>query len=403
MKANLKFIIGITVLLGILVYLKTLAPQNTNWTPTYSDNNKIPFGTWILRNSLEDLFPESTIIDNSQSFYEGQNNNGTNTNLLIITSDFNPDSLDLMVLFHRAEQGAEILIASKYWPRDLIDPLHLEIERLQINVRDSATNLQSRVGKKWGPEYHFTKLIQIGYFELPDSTDAIPLGKGNNHINFVKVPYGKGHFLLHIQPQVFTNYHLLYNDHHYLEEVLAWLPQNGEPLEWDEYYKPFRRESSSPLKIILSIEALRTAYWTLLIGLLLYILSNIQRRQRPIPVVRPKANLSLDFVQTIGLLYFNQRNHKDLVKKIFVVFSEHISSKYFIRIEFTPEFYRKLALKSNVSEKVINRIFTRYETLVNKDRVYEDELIQFNALIEIFHHKSNKPVETHALKNNKTL
>jgi|GEM_PF-1437836 len=390
MNAKLKQIIGIAALLGILIYLKTLVPPETDWTPTYSGRDKIPFGTWVLQNSFEDLFPGSIVKVNTESFYERWNNDSTNCNLFIITTNFNPDSLDLDVLFQKAKNGSQILIAGSRWSKELTNSLQIEFKNSHTNILDSATTLQNRDGTDWGKEYHFTKLIQTGWFELPDSTDAIPLGKGNNRINYVQVPYGKGSFFLHAQPQVFTNYHLLYNDHHYLEEALAWLPKNNNQIEWDEYYKPFRRESHSPVKVILSLKALRAAYWTLLIGLLLYILTNIGRRQRPIPVLPPKANLSLDFVQTIGFLYFNQKNHKDLAKKIFIVFSEHIRSKYFIRIESTPAFYQKLALKSAVSEQLITRIFTRHEALSAKERVYEDELVQFNGLIELFYKEGRK-------------
>ncbi len=402
MNAKLKYSMGIAVLFGILIYLKILIPGETNWTPTYSGKDKIPFGTWILLNSFDDLFPGSTVKVNSESFYERWNKDSSTCNLFIITNDFSPDSLDMDALFRKVKNGSDILIASNRWAKEFTDSLNIKIERVHTNLLDSATTLQNREGKQWGKEYHFTKLIQTSWFELPDTTDAIPLGKGNNHINYVQVPYGRGYFFLHSQPLVFTNYHLLYNDHHYLEEVLTWLPKNDNQTEWDEYYKPFRSESHSPIKVILSLTALRAAYWTLLIGLILYILTNIRRRQRPIPVLPPKANLSLDFVQTIGLLYFNQKNHKDLVKKIFVVFSEQISSKYLIRLEFTPEFYQKLALKSAVSGQIITRIFTRYEVLSAKERVYEDELVQFNALIELFYKESRKASAQSIERNKKT-
>ncbi|MEN6455693.1 MAG: hypothetical protein ABFD10_15695, partial [Prolixibacteraceae bacterium] len=170
-------------------------------------------------------------------------------------------------------------------------------------------------------------------------------------------------------------------------------------IEWDEYYKPFGSRNESPIKIILSLKSLRAAYWTLLTGLVLYMLTNIRRRQRPIPVLPPKANLSLDFVRTIGLLYFHQKNHQDLVKKIFVSFSEYIHSKYFICHEFTPSFYQKLAMKSGVGEQLITRIFTQYEALSTRERVYEDDLIRFNGFIELFYRESRKASKQAIQKN----
>ena len=400
MNNKLKYILGITILFGILVYLKTIAPRETNWTPTYSANDKVPFGTWVLRNSLEDLFPKSYIKNINKSFYEDQNKDSSTCNLFIITNLFNPDSLDLDVLFRKAANGSNILIASEIISNKLTDSLKVSVKRMGTNVLDSTTVLQNWNGAEWGEKYHFRRLIQTSWLELSDATKAIVLGKGNNRINYIKVHYGRGNFFLHTQPLAFTNYHLLYNDHHYLEEVLGWFPKNIKQITWNEYYKPFHIKSQSPIKIILSVKPLRAAYWTLIIGLALYILINIRRRQRPIPIFPPKENLTMDFVQTIGLLYFNQKNHKDLIKKIFAIFSEYISSNYFIRIEFSSAFYQKLALKSGVSEKIVNRIFTHYETLSIKEQVYESELIQFNRLIEIFYAESSKPV-TSKLTNKK--
>ncbi len=399
MRAKLKYGIGIAVLLGVLLYLKTLVPPETDWRQTYSCMDKIPFGTWILRNSLDDLFPHPIIKVNRKSFYERWAHDSTTCTVFIITNRFRPESPDLNALLQKVKKGSQVLIASDVWPKELTDSLKITFKSLHRNILDSVITLQNLTGKSRDREYRFKKLIQSGWFELSDTTTVIPLGKGNNQVNYVQVPYGKGSFFLHAQPQVFTNYHILYNDHHYLEEVLASLPETEGVVEWDEYYKPFGSRNESPIKIILSLKALRAAYWTLLTGLVLYVLTNIRRRQRPIPVLPPKTNLSLDFVRTIGLLYFNQKNHQDLVKKIFVPFSEYIHSKYFIRYEFTSSFYQKLAMKSAVGEQLITRIFNQYEVLSTKERVYEEELVRFNGFVELFYRESRKASGQNKQKN----
>lgn len=399
MRAKLKYGIGMAVLLGILLYLKTLVPPETDWRQTYSCMDKVPFGTWILRNSLDDLFPHPVIKVNRKSFYERWTHDSTTCTVFIITNRFRPESPDLNALLQKVKEGSQVLIASDTWSKALTDSLNITFKSLHGNILDSVIRLQNLTGKNRDKEYRFKKLIQSGWFELPDTTAVIPLGKGNNQVNYVQVPYGKGSFFLHAQPQVFTNYHILYNDHHYLEEVLASLPESNGEIEWDEYYKPFGSRNESPIKIILSLKALRAAYWTLLTGLVLYVLANIRRRQRPIPVLPPKTNLSLDFVRTIGLLYFHQKNHQDLIKKIFVSFSEYIHSKYFIRHEFTSSFYQKLAMKSAVGEQLIARIFNQYQVLSTKERVYEDELIRFNGFIELFYRESRKASKQAIQKN----
>lgn len=391
MNGKLKYSIIAAVLLGILVYLESIAPHETNWTPTFSGNDKIPYGTWVLRHSLEDLFPGTNIEPINESFYQHWGKSGADSsNLIIITGDFEPDSLDLDILYQKAAKGADIFIASRQWPKSLTDSLKFSTNHLYGNLLDSVTTMQILTENGWSKKIQLKKLIQQVWFDLPDSTSITPLGTGNGKANYIKIPYGDGNFLLHSQPLAFTNDPILYNDNSYQELVLAWMANKTSKLEWDEYYKPYRIESSSPLKVLLSKKALRAAYWTLLIGLVLYVFTNIRRRQRAIPVLNAKANLSLEFVQTIGLLYHNRKDHKDLVQKIFAVYAEYVTSKYFIRIEFSPATYEKLALKSGVSRKIVTQLFERYEVLSKKEHVYEDELFRFNSLVEAFYQESQR-------------
>lgn len=390
MKSNRNFIIGMLLLLSLLVYLETIAPKQTDWRPTFSARDKIPFGTWVLRNSLDDLFPGKRVHEIDRSFYEDLDTDSAACDILVITSNFAPDTLDMLALMDKVDLGSTALIAADYWPKSFTDTLGVVLNQIKTNVLDTVSHLQTKSGKGWGPSYTFKKLIQNSWFEVPDSGKIVVLGRENEKANFIKVPFGNGMFLLHAQPLAFTNYHILYNEHQYLEEVLAWLGSPERQLDWDEYYKPFRTESGSPIRVILSIAPLRAAYWTLIIGLILYIVTNFRRRQRPIPLIRPKANYSLDFVNTIGQLYFNQKNHKDLTTKIFTAFSEYISSKYFIRIEFTDDFYRRLSAKSGVDLQIVTMIFTAYQTLAGKTRISEEELFRFNELVEQFYRQSRQ-------------
>ncbi len=391
MKGYLKYIILLVALFAILVYLETIAPKDVDWRQTFSARDKIPFGTWVLHDELKTLYPETEVKDITTSFYEYEKQTSeTNNSIVIITNIFRPDSLDMSFLYDKARAGADVLIAANFVETDILDSLGLEI-RHDLNFRiDSITSLQLWDGSGWGEPFQFEKNAQSAWFELADSSLAVPLGLGNDSINFVKIPYGDGNFLLHSAPLAFTNYHLLYSDHHYQEQLLSWFSVPTGTLEWDEYYKPFRVDSRSPLKMILTDRSLRAAYWTLLIGLIIYIIMNVLRRQRIIPMLKPKNNMSLDFVQTIGLLYYNRKDHKDLVLKIFTGFSEYINSKYFLRFEYSEAFYQKLALKSGVSEKITRMIFSRYKILSEKKQVFEDELLQFNDLVEQFYRESKQ-------------
>ena len=67
------------------------------------------------------------------------------------------------------------------------------------------------------------------YFSKLDSSITTVLGYQKfdsiKRINFVKIAHGFGTIYLHLQPIVFTNYHLLKKDNHkYASAVFSYLP-----------------------------------------------------------------------------------------------------------------------------------------------------------------------------------
>ena len=54
----------------------------------------------------------------------------------------------------------------------------------------------------------------------------------------------------------------------------------------------------------------------------------MRRKQRYIPVVAKPKNDSLDFVKTIGRLYYDKGDHKNLSRKMGAFFLEHVRSRY---------------------------------------------------------------------------
>ncbi len=399
MKGRLGYIIGLLALLVVLVFAESVVPKEADWRATYAKRDKIPFGTFVLRQSLTDLFPDYEVNDIDRSFFqEWLDESFEDGSLLVITQNFYPDSLDLSLLFDRVARGNTALIAAENFSQSLVDSLDIHFA-YNFTLKDTVSNLQCLGKNNWGPSFRFDKMSTNQWFEIDSVSNAEAIGKSNQKINFIRVPYGDGFFLLHSQPKVFTNFHVLYNDHQYQERVLSWLDSDLKKLDWDEYYKPFRLEANTPLKVILSIPALRAAYWTLLIGLFLYIISNMRRRQRAIPVVPPKMNLSLDFVQTIGLLYFDTKDHKNLATKMFAVFTEHIHSQYLLRIEQSDAFYKQLAAKSGTPEKLIRSIFDRHRLIQAKMQITEADLMTFNKEIEQFYQLSSQGITKTKLEN----
>ena len=201
---------------------------------------------------------------------------------------------------------------------------------------------------------------------------------------------GLGCFYIHSYPLAFTNYYLLKNNNYeYVVKCLSYLPNNL--IFWDEYYKPFKQEKAkTPLRFILSVPAYKWAYYVAIFSLLIYIIFVGKREQRVIPVIIPLKNLSLDFAKTVGSLYYQQRNHKDLAEKKMTYFLEKIRAHYFMPTNLTNDsFQAKLSFKSNVPAETVQAIFNIYFKQIREHHsINEQTLIAFNKELELFYSQS---------------
>jgi hypothetical protein len=108
-----------------------------------------------------------------------------------------------------------------------------------------------------------------------------------------------------------------------------------------------------------------------------------KRKQRIIPIIAPLKNTSMEFVETIGLLYYNQSNHLNLANKKIQYLMEHIRSHFFLQTDILDEiFFEQLADKSKLSIETIRGIFKQIRSIQNTRKLSEKELLDFNQNIE---------------------
>jgi hypothetical protein len=212
------------------------------------------------------------------------------------------------------------------------------------------------------------------------------LGYSNRrHANFLCIKYGMGRIFLHNNPYAFSNFYMLKPGHaEYAAKCLSYL--QGSQIVWDEYYKRNEADAQqASFRFILSREPLRWAYYITLASLLLYVLFNIKRKQRIIPVVDPYNNTSLEFTRLVGALYYNQADHKDILMKKVNYLLEFIRSRYQLDTSVTgDEFIRKLAAKSGIETERIAYLFALTNGARQKSRLSQQELIDLNQALYYF-------------------
>ena len=236
----------------------------------------------------------------------------------------------------------------------------------------------------------YTILNVFSEFTL-NSTDGKPTSvlatDNNQNAKLIRIQRGKGNIFISTTPLLFTNYNILYGNYRYPFVALSYL--RGNSIVWDEFYKPNKPEVSSPLRYILTQPALTAAYYLLMIAILFYLLFRGKRKQRVIPVILPHGNLSLEFANTLGQLYFNNGNNKDIALKKYNHFCDYLRNKFFVKnMSDDDEFCRQLSESSGVDFITVSHIF-KYARIINSHAwTSDEELIYFNSKIEEFYNKT---------------
>ena len=96
-------------------------------------------------------------------------------------------------------------------------------------------------------------------------------------------------------------------------------------------------DKGSLLSFIHEQEALTWAFYTLIISVLLLLLFQMKRRQRPIPVINLPQNDSLNFVELIGNLYLLNKDNRALLERKMTYFREMVRSRYQVNVQHEDE------------------------------------------------------------------
>lgn len=121
-----KFILPVVVIFIAMILIKLFSPIPTNWNPSFSKNDKIPFGSYILFDQLPKLFPQKNIEVSSLPLYNTFNHKTVRgKNLIIISNTFDPDELDFKILQKLLKDGNDVFIAARSFGKIFQDSVKL--------------------------------------------------------------------------------------------------------------------------------------------------------------------------------------------------------------------------------------------------------------------------------------
>ena len=102
-------------------------------------------------------------------------------------------------------------------------------------------------------------------------------------------------------------------------------------------------------------------------------------------ITKPR-NDSLDFVKTIGRLYFDKGDHLNLCRKMAAYFLEHIRNVYKLPTNnLNEEFIKALQFKTGIAETEIAGIVSFIRKLDGVPIVSDKQLSSFHKQLESFY------------------
>ncbi len=398
MRPN-KYILILLAMVVAYTAFEYYRPKPINWTPTYTNKDKIPFGTQALYELLPTTLGKAGVelLRLPPYNFLTSRKRLTGTNYISICHSFAADENDQRELLAYVRRGNTVFISAYYLPDSLCSVLGFRAEVKPDNLRDTTllNNFTNPALRKTGG-YNFLHDDGRNYFSL---TSAKNLGAqpitvlGRNARNepvYLRINYGQGTFFIHNLPLGLTNYYVLGpQTSDYAFKALSYLPV--QRTFWDEYQNQgrFDADQQSIFRYILTQPPLQWAYYLTLLGLLLYAFLAGKRTQRIIPVVEPPRNTSLEFAKTIGRLYFQQGDHDNLTRKKIQYFLAHLRERYQVNTTvLDKEFTETLTRKSGAPPDEVADLVRQIRSAQRSTLLSEYELLSLNQAIEQFNHQT---------------
>ncbi len=398
-KRNKIIIIIIIAAIGILTFLEANEADPINWFPSYAKTDKIPMGTFASYNLIDKVYD---LKDVNQPPYEFlSDNDSISGTYVFINGTVNFDQAELDRILQWVAQGNLLFVSAKSISDNLLDTLLIATDHL-VALNSIATKPMVALvnnNLKTTEPYLYDRDIKSPYFSEIDTSRTSVLGVSQLYndtlqinspkLNYIQQDFGKGEIVLHTFPEAFSNYFMLKeNNYEYTQNLLAYIKPNTTLL-WDNHYKAGKTFYTSPLFFLLQNRYLKWAYYTLLLGTLLFVLFEGKRKQRSIPIIEPLKNQTVAFTRTISGMYFEKQQHKEIVAKQNLLFLEYVRNELRTPTDTLDEkTLKNIAARSNNTIEDTHALFRYFKELNTKKAVQQVELMQLYKLITKFKNKT---------------
>lgn len=353
-KYGIYFVLAALFVLLLQLYF----PSPINWNRNFNTQNKDPYGLYVFDRELPQLLSGQKLEKTALSPYEFLSDNSKisveETTFLMIENHRAFDEPSFKSLLENVKNGADLVISNEQFRGNLLDSLELKHYSVYINKLHFVHKDFSKDTLEIRDTYYTA-------FQVKKPENHQVIAKLNNELTFISTKYGKGTVYLSSTPILLTNYYLLNkkDDFSSFTEGFAAVLKNKNIIWYDTNNPDLISDDQSILRVLFQYKSLRFAWYTLLFGLILYVIFYGKRKQRIVPIIEPYKNTTVEYVETIGKLYYQENDHTALLKKQIKYALHYIRTNWYLSTHtLDHDFKQKLQHKTQVDPKEINEFVT---------------------------------------------
>lgn len=373
---------------------------------TYRNDDKNPFGGYVAYQEVGNFFENVKAVyqggPSVEQDVEADDEKGERSLYMIVSDELIMADSDVEWVIRYVTKGNDLFLSANLISNNLLKKLRIKTSQVFARMEEQMGNMKDTQVK-----IYFGKnlpVVPFTYFyysfnnhlqSFVEGSTVIQGTNGDNQPNFIIIFIGKGRLYLHLAPRALSNYFLLTKDNvDYLHHILNFFRSDPEVVYWDEYYKRLGNASNnkdadksfSSLRVIMSHKYLKWAFFIAAGGLVMFLFSNMKRRQRMIPRQTPPSNASVDFVETVARLYYVNKDNKNIAGKLITYFYEYVRTRYFLRSGHKDDsFAARLAGKKGMKPEEIQELITCIRQAEQQNEVSDDQLLRLNQLLENFY------------------
>ena len=382
--------------------------SSLDWEVNLDHKNKTPYGTFMFFTTSYDYCSQKFVRIKKpiRNFLNERIYSSKPETYIFIGNNFYASKTDWQNLKTFVEEGNSAFISCSYLPYDIQQEFFNYDWALNYNT-DINVNYKKDIFSDTNLTFSYLQnfeKVNYAWRVIPENTiksyNHKSIHTTKNGAVYIKINYGKGHFYFHSEPLLLSNLNLIEEQgYEYAKSVLSELPNTN--IYFDVYtaiplIPPSRKPDSlnnnetsfkkSPLSFIFENKSLKWAYLLMLFTVIIYVIFKSKRKQRQIALIQKDSNTSMQFVNTMSMLYLKQNNHNAIVKQKKKIFLHFLRTRYFLTIkDIDKQFIDHLSKVSQIDNDKIELIFKYFNAASSNREFSNGDLADLHNNIEFFY------------------